>query len=79
MALYEVERTDLDDVRPGEFVQAVVIAGGTAQARNAVAHMTGVTKMNVKAKRMDTTDGIHVLSTYFDERDPDNSFLPADV
>lgn len=75
MALYEVERTDLDAVQPGEFYNAVVIAGGTAQAREAVAHMSGVTKKNVRAKRIDTTSGIHVLAAYHDERDPDNSFL----
>lgn len=80
MALYQVSRTD--DVQPGEFVNAVVIAGGTAQAREAVDHMTGVTKKNVRAVRMDITSGIQVLAAYFDEReasplpfsdaDPDN-------
>lgn len=67
MALYEVSRTDA--VQPGEFVNAVVIAGGVAQARKAVAHMTGVTAKNVRAERVDIADGIHVLSAYFDERD----------
>jgi hypothetical protein len=67
MALYKVSRTD--DVQPGEFVDAVVIAGGTAQARNAVSHMSGVTKKNVKAERLDTAAGVHVLSAYFDERE----------
>jgi protein involved in sex pheromone biosynthesis len=67
MALYRVSRTD--DVQPGEFVDAYVIAGGTAQARNAVSHMDGVTKKNVLAQRMDTAAGVQVLSTYFDERE----------
>lgn len=70
MALYQVSRTDADAVQPGEFVNAVVIAGGTGQAREAVAHMTGVTKKNVRAERMDLTSGIQVLAAYFDEREP---------
>lgn len=70
MALYEVSRTDA--VLPGEFTSALVIASGTAQARGAVAHMTGVTKKNVRAERVDVTGaGAHtVLSTYFDESEP---------
>lgn len=68
MALYQVSRTD--DVQPGEFINAVVIAGGTAQARDAVSHMSGVTKKNVRAERLDTTSGIQVLAAYFDEREP---------
>ncbi|MEU5149751.1 hypothetical protein AB0G42_21540 [Streptomyces yangpuensis] len=75
MALYLVSRTHLDDVQPGEFVNAVVIAGGTAQARDAVSHMTGVTKKNVRAVRMDLTGPVQVLAAYHDERDPDTSFL----
>lgn len=71
MALYEVERTDLDAVQPGEFCSAVVIAGGTAQAREAVSHMSGVTKKNVRATRLDTTPGIRVLAAYHDERGPE--------
>lgn len=68
MALYKVSRTD--DVQPGEFVDAYVIAGGTAQARGAVSHMGGVTKKNVLAQRVDTTyDGSNVLFAYFDERE----------
>lgn len=74
MALYKVSRKD--DVQPGEFVDAYVIAGGTAQARGAVEHMTGVTKSNVRAERMDLTKDIKVLSAYFDEREPEPS---ADV
>lgn len=66
MALYEVKRTDRPG--PGEFVDAVVIAGGTAQARKAVAHMYGVTAHNVAATKVDTTKDVRVLSTYFDER-----------
>ncbi|WP_326792028.1 hypothetical protein OHA79_09510 [Streptomyces sp. NBC_00841] len=69
MALYEVTRTD--DPQPAEFVNAVVIASGTAQARAAVSHLAGVTKKNVKAVRMDTTSARpFLLSVYWDERDP---------
>ncbi len=69
MALYEVTRTD--EVGPGEFVSATVIAGGTAQARNAVANMSGVSKgaKNVRAERINLTDSIQVLAAYFDERE----------
>lgn len=75
MALYEVTRTDMDQVKPGEFINAAVIAGGTAQAREAVAHMSGVTKKNVRAERVNLTSGVRVIAAYHDERDPDNSFL----
>lgn len=72
MALYEVTRTDA--AGPGEFVSATVIAGGTAQAREAVAHMTGVitkgAKRNVRAERLDVTGGTSVLAAYFDESEP---------
>jgi hypothetical protein len=67
MALYEVTRTD--EPQPAEFVNATVIASGTAQA--AVSHLAGVTKKNVKAVRMDTTTARpSILSAYFDERTP---------
>ncbi|MEU0245154.1 hypothetical protein ABZ192_12615 [Streptomyces sp. NPDC006235] len=70
MAVYEVSRTD--SAGPGEFVSATVIASGTAQAREAVAHMTGVVakgvKRNVKAERVETTGvSTTVLAAYFDE------------
>ncbi|RCH68732.1 hypothetical protein DT019_08640 [Streptomyces sp. SDr-06] len=68
MALYAVSRTD--DVQPGEFVSALVIAGGAAQARNAVRHFEGVTAKNVQAKRTDVVADVSILSTYFDEREP---------
>ena len=70
MPLYEVRRTD--DVKPGEFVDAFVIAGGTAQARAAVQHLQGVTKKNVTAVKVDTNgrNGVRLLSTYHDEREP---------
>ena len=73
MPLYEVRRTD--DVKPGEFVNAFVIAGGTGQARAAVQHLSGVTKRNVVAERVDTNgrNGIRLLSTYHDERDKSES------
>lgn len=70
MPLYEVRRTDT--VQPGEFVNALVIAGGTAQARAAVQHLEGVTKKNVEAVKMDTSrrNGVRLLSIYNDEREP---------
>lgn len=67
MALYDVRRSNADDVLPGEFISAYVVAAGTAQAREAVAHMDGVTKKNVTAERVVLTDGVSVLSAYFDE------------
>ena len=80
MALYHVERADVDDVKPGEFVSAWVIAHGVNQARAAVDHMPGVTAKgkNLRAERMEVRKGhapVQVLSAYWDERDPDNSFL----
>lgn len=69
MALYHVTRTDRPG--PGEFVDAYVTAGGTAQARKAVAHMGGITAKNVRAVLVDTTKAIEVLSAYFDEREPE--------
>jgi hypothetical protein len=69
MALYEVIR--VDDVQPGEFVSAFVIAGGVAQARKAVAHLPGVTKSNVMAERVDTTKRVQLISVYEDEQAPD--------
>jgi hypothetical protein len=68
MALYHVTRTDRPG--PGEFVNADVIAGGVRQAREAVGHMTGVTKDNVRAVVVDTTKEIRVLGAYFDETTP---------
>ena len=70
MPLYEVRRTDT--VQPGEFVNALVIAGGTAQARAAVQHLQGVTKKNVEAVKVDTNgrNGVRLLSIYNDEREP---------
>lgn len=75
MPLYDVSRTDT--VQPGEFGNALVIAGGTAQARSAVQHLPGVTRKNVKAVKVDTTSrhGIRLLTTYFDERQPEDSFF----
>lgn len=67
MALYEVIRTD--DVQPGEFVSAFVIAGGTAQARKAVAHLKGVTPKNTMAAKVDTTKRVQLISVYEDERE----------
>lgn len=67
MALYEVTRTD--QVGPGEFVSAIVIAGGTAQARKAVAHMKGVTAKNVRADKVDIAGNVTVLAAYWDERE----------
>lgn len=67
MALYEVTRTD--EPGPGEFVSATVIAGGTAQARRAVAHLEGVTTANVEATRKDITGRTELVSVYWDERE----------
>lgn len=67
--LYEVTRTD--EIGPGEFVNAIVVASGTNQACGAVAHMSGVTPNggNLRARKVDTTRRIEVLSVYHDERD----------
>lgn len=76
MALYEVIRTD--EPKAGEFVSAFVIAGGTAQARSAVAHLAGVVatgkRTNILAGKVDTTKRVQVISVYEDESDPDLSF-----
>lgn len=66
MALYEVTRTDT--VRPGEFVSAYVLAGGTALARKMVSHLDGVTANNVKATKVDVGKVNQLVSVYFDER-----------
>lgn len=76
MALYEVTRTD--EVQPGEFVSATVIAGGTAQARDAVRHLKGATGKNLLAARRDTVADIAILSVYMDEREPLAPELPED-
>lgn len=66
MALYEVFRTDA--VAPGEFVNALVVAGGSALARKSVGHLPGVTAKNVRAERVDVAgQGTKLLTTYFDE------------
>lgn len=80
MALYNVERTDDESVKPGEFVSAFVIAHGVNQARAAVAHMGGVAPngKNLRAVKVEVRKGyapVTLLSAYWDERDPDNSFL----
>jgi hypothetical protein len=74
MALYEVRRTD--EVRPGEFASALVIAGGTALARSLVVNQPGVRKSgsNVKATKLDTAKNAGVLTVYFDETDPRPEF-----
>lgn len=71
MALYEVYRTDVTN--PGEFVSALVVAAGTAQARNAVLHLPGATRKNLVAKRVDTNgrNGARLIDTEFDERMPE--------
>ncbi|MFJ4529069.1 hypothetical protein [Streptomyces nigrescens] len=77
MALYHVVRTDRPG--PGEFVDAHVIAGGVRQAREAVGHMDGVTKDNVRAVLVDLTKEIRVITAYFDETAPmdrDNPLHP---
>lgn len=74
MALYEVSRTD--EVQPGEFVSATVIAGGTAQARDAVRHLEGVTAKNVRAVRRDVVADTSIIAVYMDEREPLTPELP---
>lgn len=66
MALYAVERTD--EVQPGEFVSAYVLAPGRAMARKVVSHLPGVTKKNVKATKVDTAGLVRLLAIYEDER-----------
>lgn len=73
MALYEVVR--VDDVRPGEFDSALVLASGAARARAAVAHLVPEGAQVLAAVKSTTVKhGPVLLSTYFDERDPDLSF-----
>jgi hypothetical protein len=77
MALYEVVRTD--DVQPGEFVNALVIAHGARQARNAVRHLEGVTASNVLAAPVDVSSrdvAPRLMTTYHDEREPQAPELP---
>jgi hypothetical protein len=69
MALYEVKRED--DVRPGEFVSATVIAGGTALARSLVKHLLPERKgVKLSATKVDVTKNYGVLAVYFDETQP---------
>lgn len=84
MALYNVERTDDFDVKPGEFVSAFVIAHGVNQARAVVAHLDGVAPKgkNLRAEKVEVRKGYApatLVSVYWDERDPDNSFLPGQM
>lgn len=69
MAIYSVTRTD--DVAPGEFVSAVVVAPGKDLARRAVAAFPGVVVSgkgrNVKAEPFDTTGPVSIVSVYEDE------------
>jgi hypothetical protein len=69
MPLYEVRRTD--DILPGQFDNALVIASGTGQARTAVAHLlpkgakVEATKLDVSGPR--GGGKITLLMTYYDE------------
>ncbi|MFE3409433.1 hypothetical protein ACFXMT_14185 [Streptomyces mirabilis] len=67
--IYNVFRTD--DVQPGEFVSAVVIAPGKDLARKAFADRPGVVasgkRRNVEAAPLDTTGPVSVVSVYHDE------------
>lgn len=76
MPLYEVRRTDA--VQPGEFDNALVIAGGRARARAAVAHL--VPKgASVEALRVETVNQpTALLAAYFDERPAGSDFPEAD-
>jgi hypothetical protein len=76
MALYEVSRADIRDIKPGEFVSALVIAGGTAQARDAVRHLEGVTAKNVVADRLNVVADVAILSVEHDEREAEPSADP---
>ncbi|WP_030695076.1 hypothetical protein [Streptomyces albidoflavus] len=74
MALYKVSRTDTDAaIKPGEFIDAFVIAGGTALARKAVAHLPGATRSNVSAVRIDTASPAEseLIGVYFNEASDD--------
>ncbi|MFE7315153.1 hypothetical protein ACFU7T_19040 [Streptomyces sp. NPDC057555] len=79
MALYEVTRTD--EVHPGEFVSAYVLASGTAKARQRVAHLPGVVPKgtNVHAERLDTAKADALLSVYYDEREPERLVVVDDA
>lgn len=68
MALYHVTRIDADTIKPGSFVDAYVVAGGTAQARKAVAHLVDGKAKLLRATRVDLTSRTYVLNTYWDER-----------
>ncbi|WP_329544682.1 hypothetical protein OG548_08165 [Streptomyces sp. NBC_01356] len=80
LALYEVVR--VDDVKPGEFENAIVIAGGTALARAAVAHLLPK-GAKVEAARVEVNaaqaGGTKLLATYFDEREPEAAPVDDDV
>lgn len=75
MPLYSVDRTDGENIKPGEFVNALVLAKGTATARKRVVGLRGVKAdgSNVVAQVVKTTNvpgaGI-MLSAYYDEREP---------
>ncbi|WP_405560656.1 hypothetical protein [Streptomyces sp. NBC_01180] len=74
MALYEVSRTD--DVLPGEFASALVVAAGTSLARKQFAGRDGATGKNLVARKVDTTAGAGhtpvVLTTLLaDEAEPE--------
>lgn len=65
MALYEVRRTG----RPlkDEFVEGLVIAYSRKSAREAVAHLPGVTGENVEAFAVSTVAPVQVVSVYYAE------------
>jgi hypothetical protein len=69
MALYSVERTDAP--AEGEFVHALVIAGGAALARSAVVHLEGVKPngSNLSARTVPTTfpGGATLIAAYLAE------------
>jgi hypothetical protein len=69
MALYLVERTDL--AASGEFISAVVRAGGVAQARKRFAEYPGVAAggKNLHAVKVDPTGDPSVFSVEFEPED----------
>jgi hypothetical protein len=74
MALYMVQRTD--DVQPGVFASAVVVAKGSALARSTFYGHPGVTRKNLKAIRLETVNTNYVVTAEYDEREPLAPELP---
>lgn len=65
MALYEVTRTDIP--LKDEFSSGYVIAPSRKAAREAVAHLSGVTGRNVEAGTVSVTGPAQLVALYFEE------------